>query len=184
MTSAPNKKSVGYYTGLLVGLGLIGLGAYVLYLLIVSGDQTRLAVLTAAVSVATLVYTQTKNTKREVEGRHFAKKAEAYEEIITTISDLMNATRKNEQVDETELVERLADIIPKLMIWAGPEVLLAWQRMSTPSDDPLASLVAGNDLIAALRKELGHSSDHLLGPLGLVLTFIKAEDRPALQNKL
>jgi hypothetical protein len=171
-------KRLGYLAGIAIAIIAVLLTVYFSYLLVTSSDQTRLAVLTAAVSIGTLVYTQSKNTKREIEGRQFAKKAEAYEEILTTLAEVLAANRDGIEVDEKALVDKLTRIQPKLLVWAGPDVLRAWQRMSSANEDPLVGLVNGNELMAAIRRELGHTSDTQLGPLGLVSTFIRGDERP------
>lgn len=175
------KRSAAYLFGQLAGVFFALLAVYFIYLLVTTSDQTRLAILTAAVSVGGLIYTNSKNVRREVEARHFAKKAEAYEEIIQTIFLFMNATRKNKILSHDDVTDKIGEILPKLMIWAGPEVLSAWNDLATQSDDPFAPLVSGNGLIAALRKELGHTKDASLGPLGLISVVLKPEDRESLK---
>lgn len=178
MSAEPVGHKIGYFLGLVFVPAVTALIVYFAYLLVVSSDQTRLAVLTAAVSIGTLVYTQARNTRREIEGRQFSKKAEAYEEILTVLTKVMRDSRDGKDFDEKSIVDWMTKFQPKLMIWAGPDVLRAWQRMATPSEDPIAGLVSGNELMSAIRRELGHNSDAQLGPLGLVSTFIKADERP------
>jgi len=165
------------WIGRLAALFIVGLACYFIYLLVISSDQTRLAVLTAAVSVGTLVYTQNRNTKREIESRQFSKKAEAYEEVISSMAFLMDASRRGEEVDQNQLMNRLAAVVPKMMIWAGPPVLQAWERLSTPSDDPLKAVTDGADLITALRRELGHTDDSSLGHLGALRVMLRHDAR-------
>ena len=163
--------------GVVFAFGILGAAGYFFYLLVASSDQTRLAVLTAIVSVGTLVYTQHLNSRREIASRQFAKKAEAYEEIIGAMTSLMDASRRGVETSQEDLLERLAAIMPKMMIWGGPDVLAAWKRLSTPGEDPMSSLIAGSELVSALRKELGHSGDSVLGPLGALSAMIRHEDR-------
>ncbi len=170
-------RSPAKILGVAAALAILAGLAYFLYLLLTTSDQTRLAVLTAAVSVGTLIYTQNLNSRREIAGRQFAKKAEAYEEIISEIASLMRSSRREEDVDQDALLERLETIIPKMMIWAGPEVLKAWQKLASPSDSPMGPIFAGGELITALRKELGHSDDASLGPLGAFSTILNADAR-------
>ena len=170
------KNRLAMAIGSLLALVLICGFGYFLHLLIASDNQTRIAVVTAMVTVGTLVYTQTLTSKREIAARQFAKKAEAYEEVMATIAGLMKASHKGEEVDETALVDSLSAIVPKLTVWAGPEVLQAWILMSTPTDKPLGGLVAGSTLITALRKELGHENDSVLGPLGALSAMMKRDE--------
>ena len=78
---------------------------------------------------------------------------------MQTIGSLMNANRKSQQINEDELVDQLSAILPKLMVWAGPQVLNAWKLMATPTDEPMGGVKAGSTLIAALRSELGHNDE-------------------------
>ena len=89
----------------------------------------------------------------------------------------MSSSRKGEAIDENQLLEQLSEIIPKLMVWAGPEVLNAWKRLSTPSDTPLGPVAAAGNLITALRKELGHSDDSSLGALGALSAMLNHDAR-------
>ncbi len=163
--------------GGVAALAILAAAGYFFYLLVVSSDQTRLAVLTAIVSVCTLVYTQHLNSKREIASRQFSKKAEAYEEIIGAMTSLMDASRLGMESSQDELLERLAKIMPKILIWGGPDVLKAWIKLSTPDENPMAALIAGSALVTALRKELGHTGDAALGPLGALSAMIRHEDR-------
>jgi hypothetical protein len=169
-------QRIGNLIGQLLALGVVAAVGYFLYLLVSSTDQTRLAVLTAIVSVATLVYTQFLTSKREIAARQFAKKSEAYEEIIGTITSLMDANRRGEPIDDSVLMDRLAGFMPKMMIWGGTDVLQAWRVMATPNDLPMGSLMAGSSLITALRKELGHSNDSALGPFGALSAMIRHDE--------
>ena len=165
-------QEVGFTFALLI----LGAAAYFGYLLITANNQTRIAVLTAVVTVSTLVYTQNLTSKREIESRQFAKKSEVYEEVMRTIGSLMNASRKGQQVDGDELIDQLSAISPKLMVWAGPQVLNAWKLMATPSDEPMGGIKAGSILIAALRNELGHKDDSALGPFGALSAMMKHDE--------
>jgi phosphodiesterase/alkaline phosphatase D-like protein len=155
---------------------IVGGAVYFGYLLITANNQTRLAVLTAVVTVGTLVYTQNLTSRREITSRQFAKKSEAYEEVMRTIGSLMNSNRKNQQINEDELVDQLSAILPKLMVWVGPQVLNAWKLMATPTDEPMGGIKAGSALIAALRSELGHKDDSSLGPFGALSAMMKHDE--------
>ena len=172
------------WVGILAVVALAAAVSYFLYLLFVSSDQTRLAILTAAVSVGTIVYTQNKNAKREIESRQFSKKAEAYEEVISSIASVFNTLRREEEIDQAQLTERLASIIPKMVIWAGPDVLQAWERLSSPGGDGQQAVVAGVELIGALRRELGHTNDAKLGQLGALGVMLKADAREELGGSI
>ena len=168
----------GQVLGALILAGIL----YILYLLVSAGDQTRLAVLTAGVTVGTLVYTQNSNARREIDSRHFARKSEAYEEILRILNEFITAEATGKKVRQPEIVKRLADLQPRLLIWAGPKALRAWQLLSEGHGGELGFFNAAQSLIAALREELGHSRDSELGPLGLAATFLKPEARAKLRE--
>jgi hypothetical protein len=153
-----------YFVALfLFGLFIAAVG-YIGYLLINSSNETRLAVLTAAVSVATLVYAQTQNAKREVAGRLFEKKAEAYEQIMVVVSEAVRRGNLNSLADD----QLLKSILPKLLIWGGRDVLWVWSRALAPRQDPIDSAKAVNELLTAVRQELGHTPDRNLDLLGII----------------
>ena len=162
--------------GFAFAISMLLILGYFSYLLMSASNQTRLAVLTAIVSVSTLVYTHVLTSRREIASRQFAKKAEVYEEIMRTIGSLMKSTRKKELIDENLLIENLSEIVPKLLVWAGPGVLNAWISISTPSTEPMASVQSASRLITALREELGHSNDSSLGPLGALSAMLKRDE--------
>ena len=95
---------------------------------------------------------------------------------MRTIGSLMKSTRKKELIDENLLIENLSEIVPKLLVWAGPGVLNAWISISTPSTEPMASVQSASRLITALREELGHSNDSSLGPLGALSAMLKRDE--------
>lgn len=172
MIKVRTVKFLGHAFALLLLAGF----AYFSYLLITTSAQTQVAVLTAVVSVGTIVYTQNLASRREIESRQFSKKAEAYEDIMRTIGGLMEASRDGVEINQINLLRKLSEIVPKLMVWAGPDVLNAWKLMATPSQEPMASVAAAAALITALRKELGHSDDSALGSFGALSAILKHDE--------
>jgi hypothetical protein len=178
MSERPNR-SFGYLAGQMLAVLLVIAAVYTLYLLLSASDQTRLAVVTATISVVTLVYTQNRNTKREIDSRQFAQKAAAYEQIISTIGNLLKASKGwIEEEDQEELAKKLFDIQSQLLVWAGPEVLLAWNDLKGLGGDETYRIM--ERLLRALRAELGHTGDNQLGPLGLVKIYVRQEDHDQL----
>ncbi|MBA3577208.1 MAG: hypothetical protein H0W39_06325 [Sphingomonas sp.] len=164
--------------GLIFVLAVTG----VIYLLASSSKEVMLAVLTAAISVASLLYTQNKISKREVAARQFAQKAKAYESIISTIGELFKTTKGwAKKTDEEELAKELFDIQSQLMVWAGPDVLKAWNELKTDKPAPQTFAVVER-LLRALRGELGHTNDNELGPWGLMKVYLRHEDHDQLPN--
>jgi hypothetical protein len=150
------------------------------YLIGASSNEVRLAALTAAVSVGSLLYTQNKISRREIVARQFAQKAKAYERIFSTIGELLKATKGwAKEADETELAKQLFDIQTELMVWAGPDVLKAWNDLKNmgPGTQAFAPV---EKLLRALRAELGHTQDDQLGPSGLMKIYLRREDHDQL----
>lgn len=175
------NRGVAYRLGQLFALLLVLLAGYVVYLLLSASDQTRIAVLTAAVSLGTLVYSQMKNTQREIAGRQFAQKSKAYQDVIATIGDMFKAEKGwIEATDTDALAKRLFDIQTDLLIWAGPEVLSAWNDLKNGDGGMETTFRMTERLLRALRRELGHADDDKLGSFGLVRIYLRKEDHDQL----
>jgi hypothetical protein len=166
----------------IAGLILITALTGFIYLLASSSKEVILAVLTAAVSVSSLLYTQNKISKREVAARQFAQKAKAYESIISTMGNLFKATKGwVAETDEQTLAEQLFDIQSELLVWAGPDVLKAWVDLKAGGTGPQTFLVF-EKLLRALRAELGHVHDDKLGPLGLMKVYVNNDEHDQLTS--
>ena len=151
-----------------------------------ASNQVKLGVLTAIVSVGTLVYSQRSNLNREIEARHFLQKSKIYEEIIDTLGSLFKESKGWAESEGGDILARkLFDIQSKLLVWAGPDVLHAWEGIKTgPSDSSNIGemFTRVEQLLRALRKELGHSNDDQIGPMGLVKIYVRHEDHGDIPN--
>lgn len=64
---------------------------------------------------------------------------------------------------EEEMLTFIKKFTPSFMVWGSDDVLAAWSRfrrlsITAMSKDPAESLWAFEDLILAIRKDLGHSN--------------------------
>jgi len=171
--SRDSTSAASVIAGLILIIALTGF----IYLLASSSKEVILAVLTAAVSVSSLLYTQNKISKREVAARQFAQKAKVYESIIATIGEIFKRAKGwTEEPQGDELAKELFDIQSQLMVWAGPDVLKAWDDIKDMGKAPRSFLVV-DTLLRALRAELGHVHDDKLGPMGLIKIYLRHEER-------
>ena len=83
-----HKLAIGL-TVFVVSLSISG----IVYLMWTASNKVKLGVLTAIVSVGTLVYSQRSNLNREIEARHFLQKSKIYEEIIDTLGSLFKESK-------------------------------------------------------------------------------------------
>lgn len=153
------------------------IGCYILYFFWLSSNEIKLTFLTATISIVSLIYSQSRNTRRDIDARHFSQKAQIYEDIISTIGGLFKESKGwADPAVGDELAKKLFDIQTQLLVWAGPEVLLAWEHIKVPSQDTAVVFKNAQRLLAALRRELGHNSDNKLGKFGLIKVYIIAQD--------
>jgi len=131
-------------------------------------------------AVAILSHRQIK--KREIDARHFVDKREAYMKFMDLFFDLMKGQRLKKPTKDRRLVEDLATIKKYLMVWSGAEMLDAWERFESQaqaapsSPDPTKTLMSFDNLLRAIRKDLGHN-DTLLDQGALVSMILKSEDK-------
>ena len=148
-----------------------------------NADPNVRAALVAAIgmfAVAILSHRQIK--KREIDARHFVDKREAYMKFMDLFFDVMKGQRLKKPAKDSKLVEDLATIKKYLMVWAGAEMLDAWERFesqaqaATSNPDPTKTLMSFDNLLRAIRKDLGHN-DTLLDQGALVSMILKSEDK-------
>jgi hypothetical protein len=68
-------------------------------------------------------------------------------------------TSKAEAKQELDMLEFLTGMTPKLMIWASNDVVVKWSKFRRGADrhPPLDYMFMMEDLLTAIRKDLGHS---------------------------
>lgn len=144
--------------------------------------NVRSALVAAIGMFAVALLTHRHIKKREIDARHFVDKREAYMKFMDLFFDMMKGQRLKKPTKDSRLVEDLATIKKYLMVWAGAEMLDAWELFeaqaqdATSSPDPKKALMSLDSLLRAIRKDLGHN-DTLLDPGALVSMILKSEDK-------
>ncbi len=125
------------------------------------------------------------NRRREINSRHFIEKKNAYMHLITLIFDIMKATKEKVEFKEEIMLERLIEFKRELMVWGDQKVIEALHnfenKSATLSNDKesSATLLVVDDLLRAIRKDLGHN-DSQLKEGSLVGMLLIAEEREKL----
>lgn len=129
--------------------------------------KSDLAVAVVAASVAGLVSIVTLIVSKRFEARSAAlqsirdKKTPVYEGIVSTLFRVMFASMLGEpEVPEADLVRWFAETTEKLSIWGSDDLIKAFGafKTRTASGDTSDALFAFEDLILAIRKDLGHGT--------------------------
>ncbi len=151
----------------LYGLGRAFIGAF-------SGLDAKFgAALVAAagtviVSVMSVIMSRYLETRATIRKELREKKIPVYEDLISFMFKILMATKTGREVTEKEMIEFMSDFTQRSMVWAADDVLNAWIRFRVASFDaaemkakPFALMFIYEDLILAIRKDLGHKNKDL-----------------------
>lgn len=126
--------------------------------------------------ILTNVYTK----RREINARHFSEKREAYGKIIDVVVDAMSLAKSGKSASTKRLTNKMIANKKELMIWGGSEVIQLWNQFelesANNSTDPYNALVLMEQVLRALRRDLGHD-DHSLEFGNLIGLLIVAKDK-------
>lgn len=157
-------------------LGLLLLGGYLLvakiWYVFSSIDPKLGAGLVAAsatilVSVFTVLVSKHLERKAEILAHLREKKIPTYEKIINFIFSLTFAEKLGKkQPSEKEMIKFMAEITQELVIWGSDEMLQAFYKFRMMSientegtpNNPYNVLFMVEDLLLAIRKDLGHKN--------------------------
>ena len=165
----------------------IVVAAVIMFVVLVVGlwnadPNVRSALLAAIGMFLVGIWSHRQIKKREIDARHFVHKRDAYMQFMDLFFKLMRGQRLKKTTKDSQLVDSLSTIKKHLMIWSGPEMLDAWEKFedetqeSVSNPDPKDVLVRFDNLLRAIRKDLGHD-DTLLAPGALVSMILKSEDK-------
>ncbi len=173
---------------LALGFALIAILLYVAYLLIAqiwdifSSVDPKLALgliaASATVIVSLISVLVSKNLERKalILAHLREKKIPTYEKIIDFIFKITFADKLNKKTpSEKEMVVFMAEITQELVIWGSDEMLEAFYKFRMQSIEssegnatkPFDVLFTVEDLLLAIRKDLGHKNKNL--PRGKIL---------------
>lgn len=162
--------------GLLL-LAAIGYGLYELLRLSFSAfaslDKSVAAAIIAAsatilVSVITVVIGNVYASRVQIQKENRDRKIPVYEELFTFFFRFMNTDKTGEVVGEREFGEFGQHFNRQFMVWGSDAVVSAyvrWRRFITDEKkrqaEPKESLFLFEDLVYAIRKDLGHRNNGL-----------------------
>lgn len=119
------------------------------------------AVATTSVSILSLVVTKYFEIRSSVNNEHIKKKIPIYEELIGFIFKLLKSVKTETALDEKEILDSVFDLNQKLTIWGSDEVITAFSNYRASIHDPLLILLAVENLMLAIRKDIGHKNKNL-----------------------
>ncbi len=123
---------------------------------------------TVIVSVMSVVVSRYLETRATIRKELREKKIPVYEDLISFMFKILMATKTGKEVTEQEMIEFMSDYTQRSMVWAADDVLNAWIKFRGASIDeseinrnPFALMFIYEDLIRAIRKDLGHKNKDL-----------------------
>ncbi len=97
---------------------------------------------------------------RELEYKHFEKKAETYQQFLNTFIDFTIQQKTGKKVSYQDFLNSIIEFKKKVMIWGNQSMikdLLKFQEMSSHVTENPANVVLTSDfLYKMIRKDLGH----------------------------
>ena len=97
------------------------------------------------------------------------KKIPTLEQLVAMIFDAQFAAKKgNPPLDEKELIKRMVNITQELVIWGSDDMLNAYHtfreatfKQAAGTAHPMQTVYAVEDLLMAIRKDVGHKNKDL-----------------------
>lgn len=121
----------------------------------------------------------------EINSRHFIEKKTAYLGFINIIFDLFDAQGEGKKIKQETLIKQLMKFKQELMVWGDQAVIEALQiyeyksALSPKDNNATEQLLIADDLLRAIRKDLGHNDSQLMRG-SLIGMLLISEDRDKL----
>ena len=123
-------------------------------------------VVTVLVAVGSVLVSKHFDRQAEVRAHLRDRKTKTHEKIVGIVHDLSFGRKtRDEPPNEHELVRKMAEIVRELMIWGSDDMIRAFHefrmaslRQAAGTARPLDTLFAVEDLLLAIRKDLGHKN--------------------------
>ena len=160
-------------TGTLAMISVAGYGLFRLVHFLVTGllslDSSVAATIIAAsatvlVSVVSIIYSQRKTKEREIAESHRPQKIELYKRFMDdVVLGVLRMTKKKggKSIDDADVQEHLQDFFFQftgdLIVWGSPQVIKSYTEFRSSGDQPEIILKV-DDMLRAIRKDLGHSN--------------------------
>ena len=155
------------------------------YLLIATEVDTnvKVAVLASLGAVSAALATHWLTKTREIEARHFEKKRQCYEAIMKTFSRLFTSEQVGKKISQQQLTKAIVQHRLDIAIWADKDLIDWWLKISNQPAGGISNkdaLNMGEQLIRAIRKELGKDDDDIQNGY-LISLFLKESPEKVLQ---
>ena len=138
------------------------------------------AILALIGTVAAGIFAHISAKRREAESRHFEAKRKGYMELINLMMDMVVSTKTNARGPSNKtLLKKMVEFKKVLLIWSDADVIKAWDRFERCAgnlSDPEATFEIWDDLLRAMRKDLG-KEDSRLAKGELLALILTAEDK-------
>ncbi len=113
-----------------------------------------------------VIYGYSETKKREIEARHFSEKKVAYKEFTRILVQLLKGQKENNPIPQKELVDAMYKFRGEMIVWGGTDTINAFDEYLKNAElddgaDASNVLLVVDDLLRAMRKELGHNDDSL-----------------------
>lgn len=168
------------FINLLLGFSLLGLIFYGVFKLlswfynqILSVDPRISAALVTgllAIVATSLTITIPKylEKKMEVEEHLREKKSETYKELVELLFKILMGNKTGEALEEKEVIKTMSKFTENLILWGSEEVIKAYKDfriyfMNRKPGDKLTldAINIMENLLFAIRKDMGHKNKHL-----------------------
>lgn len=124
--------------------------------------------------IATALVTHQLTVSREVDARHFTHKYEAYMAFLEVFVRQIQSQKGRKPGVRQSDVNKMLEFKRKMIVWGSPTVIEDWISLEENDDElsDLEKLLHLDDVLRAVRRDLGHSDRALLrgSLLGLFLT--------------
>lgn len=140
----------------------------------------KLGVITALGSGAAFLWNNLHQSRRERQARLFENKREAYDHFFEFFFSIFAAQKSGKPLDEGALAEKFGVFTRNVMTWGSAPTINAVNRYQVESlratgGDMTTLFKPTEDLLRALRKDLGHS-DSALERYALTKLILRAEE--------
>jgi hypothetical protein len=125
-----------------------------------------------------VILSQQRTKTREIAESHRPQKVDLYTRFIKKVMEVMQKYKEDKSEDalikDTELQKFFQDFTTDLVLWGSSGVVRAYAKFREASEGPGSAniVVVMDDVIRAMRKDLGHS-DWFLQRGELIKTFVR-----------
>ncbi len=172
-----------------IAVGVVALlGVAAVVLILVSGAVWHLNMLesqvaaaisaasaTAITSVIALLISKRYERRAQIAQDIRTRKTTVYEELISVLFTALYADKMGRKgKKENDILKAMVTITPKMIVWGSQEVIQAWNAMRSHDLENAThdeSMILWNQLMIAIRKDLGNEVDKLQN-LDLLRLFI------------